>query len=619
MAPPESTAPELEKDTTPCQAQDDESKMILQRVQDIAKELGLHGSVEFFGSYASGLRTANSDMDIVYIPSDENGKSEHDTPVMILQRFAERITRHGFHLVVTVFQAAIPILKAVEPSGKDVDLCVGNRLGLYNSRLLAAYCSLDPRVAALGHRVKQWAHYYELIGSSDGHLNSYGYSLLVIFYLMHTSPPVVPNLQALADKDPPLVHDNRWGTDHVWECGFFNEVELMPKNNNSLSDEDLLIGFWEFYLQFKWTQHAVSVRLATQCGTEADGRRKFPDKFTGLQARVAREQWYVEDPFDLGHNLAAKCTPAGRRRIWESMKKIYDGLSSKEVGNMLAAFDELCPRKVSCPAPEQSSPDESHERKFLLKCRVHQKKVSSDAFASAFSDFTVNCIHFPQNSPWPEDRPEAFIEFPSDLCRKQAHTINESYVSGWQLRLFVCSPHALEDAVGAGAKFEKIPGWRPGSATNNVENGISRNGTDHEDHRRSRFGKGRRERPSGRDSAEKQKQRVREGIEQADALDELNTLKQRAQALKLDREARQAEQRIRALRDARSGGLMFSNQNNQSFKLDREARHSRGGPRSGGSHQAGQGPRSGGNANTAPGGVSKNTDGDASGSAVQFQ
>lgn len=616
MTPPESTAPEPEKDATSCQAQDDESQMILQKVQDIAKELGLQGSVDFFGSYASGLRTANSDMDIVYIPS-EDGKAENDTPVMILQRFAERITKYGFQLVVTVFQAAIPILKAVEPSGKDIDLCVGNRLGLYNSRLLAAYCSLDPRVAALGHRVKQWAHYYELIGSSDGHLNSYGYSLLVIFYLMHTSPPVVPNLQALADKDPPLVHDNRWGTDHIWECGFFNEVDLMPKNNNSLSDEDLLIGFWEFYLQFKWTQHAVSIRLATQCGTENDGRRKFPDKFTGLQARVAREQWYVEDPFDLGHNLAAKCTPAGRRRIWESMKKIYDGLSSREVGNMLAAFDELCPRKGSCPAPEQSSSDETHsERQFLLKCRVHQKKVSSDAFASAFSEFTVNCIHFPQNSPWPEDRPEAFIEFPSDLCRKQAHTINETYVSGWQLRLFVCSPHALEDAIAAGANFEKIPGWRPGSAASNVENGMSRNTTDQEDNRRSRFGRGRRERHSGRDSVERQKQRVKEGIEQADNLDELNTLKQRAQALKLDREAHLADRRIRALREARSGGHMFAN---QPFKLDREARHSRGGPRPIGSHQGGHGPRSGGNASSASGGHSRNADSDASASAVQFQ
>lgn len=536
--------------------QDDESTHALQRVQDIAKELGLQGTIGFFGSYASGLRTANSDMDMVYIPHDENGKAEHDTPVMILQRFAERITRHGFDKVVTVFQAAVPILKAVDPNGKDVDLCVGNRLGLYNSRLLAAYCSLDPRVAALGHRVKQWAYHYELTGSSDGHLNSYGYSLLVVFYLMHTSPPIVPNLQALADKDPPLVHDNRWGTDHVWECGFFEEIELMPKNNNTSSDEDLLIGFFEFYLNFKWTQHAVSIRLATNCGVEPDGRRKLPDKFTGLQARVARDQWYVEDPFDLGHNLAAKCTPAGRRRIWESMKKVHDGLASKEAGNLLAAFDELCPKRSSCPDPEHSSQDESRrERPCLLKCRIHQKKVSSDAFASAFSEFAVNCIHFPQNSPWPEDRPEAFIEFPNDLSRKQAHTINETYVSSWQLRLFVCSPHALEDAKEGGAKFEQIPGWRAGSGPCHADNGTSNTGADREE-RKTRFG--RRQRQPGKDLAEQQKQRVKEGIGQADALDELNTLKQRAQALNLEREARQAETKMRAKREERSGTRMSS-------------------------------------------------------------
>lgn len=32
------------------------------------------------------------------------------------------------------------------------------------------------------------------------------------------------------------------------------------------------------------------------------------------------EQWYVEDPFDLKHNLAGKCTRAGKKRIMDEMK-----------------------------------------------------------------------------------------------------------------------------------------------------------------------------------------------------------------------------------------------------------------------------------------------------------
>ena len=34
----------------------------------------------------------------------------------------------------------------------------------------------------------------------------------------------------------------------------------------------------------------------------------------------SEDQWYIEDPFDLKHNLAGKCSPHARKRILERMR-----------------------------------------------------------------------------------------------------------------------------------------------------------------------------------------------------------------------------------------------------------------------------------------------------------
>lgn len=535
--------------------QEPEVEPVLKRVQDIMVELGLRGSVCFFGSYASGLRTAGSDCDIVFIPEDVPGQVL-DTPVMVLQKFAAALPKHGYTHIVTVLQALVPLVKAVDPDGLDVDLSVANILGYHNSRLLGAYCRLDERVARLGHLVKQWAHHYELIGSSDGHLNSYGYSLLAVFFLMQTSPPIVPNLQALAegDKDPPTVQDNRWGVERTWECGYWEDVHIVPRTWNTMSIEELLVDFFEFYLSFDWARHAVSIRLALRCGVDADGRRKLPDKFNGLHSRVAREVWYVEDPFDLGHNLAAKCTVAGRRRIWESMRQTHEAIKGSQGSAVIEAFDKACPKKSSQSEEGGGEGEESKpQRNHFLKCRINAKKLSAEAFAKAFADYSVVAVHYPANATasatatWPETPSEAFIVFPTQADCKLAHTINETYVSGWQLRLFSTSKHALEDATASGAQFDEIPGWE--AAKKEDEDSKSKGGRwkkESDAERKERAGA----------QVLLQRRRVIDGVEHAEGVEELNVLRQRAAALGLQREVKKCDEKLqsfRGTREARSG------------------------------------------------------------------
>ena len=40
-----------------------------------------------------------------------------------------------------------------------------------------------------------------------------------------------------------------------------------------------------------------------------------------LGTTTSAEQWYVEDPFDLRHNLAGKCSLQAKRRIVDAMRE----------------------------------------------------------------------------------------------------------------------------------------------------------------------------------------------------------------------------------------------------------------------------------------------------------
>lgn len=68
-----------------------------------------------------------------------------------------------------------------------------------NTRLLATYASIDPRVQTLGYAIKVFAKVCDIGDASRGSLSSYAYILMLIHYLQHTRPPLVPVLQEVGD------------------------------------------------------------------------------------------------------------------------------------------------------------------------------------------------------------------------------------------------------------------------------------------------------------------------------------------------------------------------------------------------------------------------------------
>ena len=100
---------------------------------------------------------------------------------------------------------------------------------------------------------------------SNGYMNNYAYTLMIIHYMQSRSPPVVPNLHQLGQGSAPVM-----------VVGRGQRGKLGSVNH--------------------WCQRAVCVRSEVTRGEAADRTKRMTS--------AKDEQWYVEDPLGLNHNLA---------------------------------------------------------------------------------------------------------------------------------------------------------------------------------------------------------------------------------------------------------------------------------------------------------------------------
>ncbi|CAK9031917.1 UTP:RNA uridylyltransferase 1 [Durusdinium trenchii] len=337
---------------------------VLVRVQAAVTAAKLDGAVKTFGSCATPLKSSGSDLDLAY-----TGTIKDPSPtgqVSYLASMVNPLKDLGFQDITKVFSSSTPLLKFFDPDGQlEVDFLIKNDLGIRNSHLLDTYCRCDPRVPVLGRLVKDWAKCHELVSVPDGCLNSYAYMLMVIHYLQSLQPPVVPNLQQdwpEWETDSHPVSDLKWGMENICETRFFDKVDELRRNPsaNDTSDAELLIGFFNYYgWVFDWSENAVCIRL--------NGPGRFVDKFS-LHPRVAdAEQWHIEDPFDVRHNLAKHCTAAGRKRILRAMRHASSHLAS-------AKLTDVCGPKA--------------HRSWFLKCKV-DASLSAEALLEKFSGYEL--------------------------------------------------------------------------------------------------------------------------------------------------------------------------------------------------------------------------------------
>ena len=182
--------------------------------------LMLGGNLELFGSFANTFTIANSDIDCCV--TDPIATSDELQQSGLPEALQTELDALGYETTLLTL-TRIPILKIYRPATDltqtplpekiyryplNCDVGWQNRLALHNTRLLATYSRLDPRLRQMALFIKYWTKTRGISRPRYGTLCSYGYVLMIIYYLTHVvSPPVLPNLQCIPDRGVTRLED----------------------------------------------------------------------------------------------------------------------------------------------------------------------------------------------------------------------------------------------------------------------------------------------------------------------------------------------------------------------------------------------------------------------------
>lgn len=277
---------------TPVEQQKRE-QILLSLERFIRKEFNDKAQLCLFGSSRNGFGFRDSDLDIC-MTLEGHHTAEKLNCKEIIEGLAKVLKKHtGLRNILPITTAKVPIVKFEHrQSGLEGDISLYNTLAQHNTRMLATYAALDPRVQLLGYTMKVFAKRCDIGDASRGSLSSYAYILMVLYFLQQRTPPVVPVLQEMYDGPtvPQKMVDG-------WNAYFFDDMQDLRRRVaeqplNSESVGELWLGLLRFYTEeFDFKEHVISIRQKKRLTT-------FEKQWTSKCIAI-------EDPFDLNHNLGA--------------------------------------------------------------------------------------------------------------------------------------------------------------------------------------------------------------------------------------------------------------------------------------------------------------------------
>ncbi|XP_017342735.1 terminal uridylyltransferase 4 isoform X4 [Ictalurus punctatus] len=259
----------------------------------IRKEYNDTAQLCLFGSSKNGFGFRDSDLDIC-MTLEGHDTAEKLNCKEIIEALAKVLKKHtGLRNILPITTAKVPIVKFEHKlSSLEGDISLYNTLAQHNTRMLATYAALDPRVQYLGYTIKVFAKRCDIGDASRGSLSSYAYILMVLYFLQQRQPPVIPVLQEIYDGSsvPQRMVDG-------WNAFFFEDLDELRRRwpefqQNHETVGELWLGLLRFYTEeFDFKEHVISIR-----------QRK---RLTTFEKQWTSKCIAIEDPFDLNHNLGA--------------------------------------------------------------------------------------------------------------------------------------------------------------------------------------------------------------------------------------------------------------------------------------------------------------------------
>ncbi|CAI5723991.1 unnamed protein product [Hyaloperonospora brassicae] len=368
-----------------------------------------------FGSSESNLGFGGCDVDLGIffhdVRVDALGALPAEKRVELLTTACERLSR-TFQVRAFVRRARVPVLKLWDPQREVAcDVCVGSGSALLNTALLRYYGRVDPRVRPLVFAVKYWAKQRGINDAGNGTLSSYGYTLLLIFYLQ----------SQCAHIQLPAVHaDFQDLQSQTNICGLLKQLHSVSTVDfpstfgtsavNSVGA--LLAGFFDFYAhRFNFEHDVVSIRT----GSALSKTTKWSHPVSWRMS--------IEDPFELAHDVGRVVFHRkGHDLIRSEFARASDLLSAdRRLGDICVSDETSWDLTATC----YICYSRSHPARSCDQCaRQHSAAGSGCNMVSRFSDcwycgqlghYKAECpMLFYRDIPCPVDAAKSIVETTSD-------------------------------------------------------------------------------------------------------------------------------------------------------------------------------------------------------------
>ncbi|XP_018649388.1 putative zinc finger protein [Schistosoma mansoni] len=205
--------------------------------------------LELFGSCANGFDLQTSDLDIcVFFPvgsTEWHYLKDKNATNMLIRQFKKQLFYCKNRLNITHIQpiltARVPILKA-----------------LSNTRMLAFYTKVEPKLRTLGIALKTVTKITKIGRAASGGISSYAWIIMLIHYLQQIDQlPVLQELYEGSTKPTTLV--NGW---NVWYQNDLSVINRLWKPANpSQPVGEMWLGFLRYYLfEFNHDKYVVTIR-----------------------------------------------------------------------------------------------------------------------------------------------------------------------------------------------------------------------------------------------------------------------------------------------------------------------------------------------------------------------
>ncbi|EGZ23631.1 hypothetical protein PHYSODRAFT_556286 [Phytophthora sojae] len=270
-------------------------RAVRRRVQQLLKQQWPTCRVLPFGSSESGLGFGGCDVDLgIYfedVDVDAQGQFSPQERVELLATACERLAG-AFQVQEFVRNARVPVIKLWDSKRQVAcDVCVGGVNALLNTALLKYYGQVDPRVRPLVFAVKYWTKQRGINDSVNGTLSSYGYTLLLVFYLQsHYADMQLPAVHAVFQN----LQSQTKVSVLLERLQSFPTMELPSTFGTSEINSvgALLAGFFDFYAhRFNMEDEVVSIRMGRALSK------------TTKWSHPVGWRLSIEDPFELSHDI----------------------------------------------------------------------------------------------------------------------------------------------------------------------------------------------------------------------------------------------------------------------------------------------------------------------------